>query len=100
MRREAFSAAVVVLLTGATLASAAGNPVSVPAGYDGGWTIEAITMSGACPAILSLEMNVANGEPTVWFSILYSVNGGISQAGAVRGTISTASTTALVTGGV
>lgn len=57
-------------------------------------------MSGACPATLSLEMNVAKGEATVSSSILYSVSGGISQTGAVRGTISTAATTALVTGKV
>jgi hypothetical protein len=99
MRRTAFSAAVLVLLTGASLAWA-GNPVSVPARYDGRWTIEATTVSGACPATLSLEMNVAQGEATVSSSILYSVSGGISQAGAVRGTISTAATTALVTGRV
>jgi hypothetical protein len=100
MRRTAFFAAVLVLLTGAPLAWAAGNPVSVPAKYDGQWTIEATTVSGACPATLSLEMNVAQGEATVSSSILYSVSGGISQAGAVRGTISTAATTALVTGRV
>lgn len=45
-------------------------------------------------------MNVAKGEATVSSSILYSVSGGISQAGAVRGAISTAATTALVTGKV
>lgn len=99
MRREAFSAAVLVLITGAPLAWA-GNPVSVPAKYDGRWTIEAITVSRACPGTLSLAMDVAKGEATVSSSILYSVTGGISQAGAVRGTISTAATTALVTGKV
>ncbi len=66
------------------------------------WTmaIEATTMSGACPATLSFEMNVAKGEAIVSSSILYSVSGGISQAGAVRRTISTATTAALVTGRV
>lgn len=100
MRRTAFSAAVLALLTGASLAWTAGNPVSVPARYDGRWTIEATTVSGACPGTLSLEMKVAQGEATVSSSILYSVTGGISQAGTVRGTISTAATTALVTGRV
>jgi hypothetical protein len=99
MRRTAFSAAVLVMLTGAPLAWA-GNPVSVPAKYDGRWAIEATTLSGGCPGTLNLEMNVAQGEATVSSSILYSVSGGISQAGAVRGTISTAATTALVTGRV
>jgi hypothetical protein len=100
MRRETFSAAVLTLLTSAPLAWAAGNPVSVPARYDGRWTIEATTISGACPAMLSLEMNVAQGDATVSSSILYSVSGGISQAGAVRGSISTTGTRALVTGKV
>ena len=98
MRRIAFPEAVLVVLTGIQITWAAGNPVSVPTKYDGRWTIEATTVSGACPATLSLEMRVAQGEATVSSSILYSVSGGISQAGAVRGTISTAATTALVTG--
>lgn len=100
MRRTAFFAAILTLLIGASLAWAAGNPVSVPAKYDGRWAIEATTMSGACPATLSFEMNVAKGEAIVSSSILYSVSGGISQAGAVRRTISTATTAALVTGRV
>lgn len=99
MRRTAFFAAVLVLLAGASLAWA-GNSVLVPAKYDGRWTIEATTKSGTCPPTLSLEMNVARGEATVSSSILYSVSGGISQAGAVQGTVSTVATTALVTGRV
>lgn len=100
MHLEALPTAVLTLFSVAPLAFAASSPVSVPAKYDGRWTIEATTMSGACPGTLSLEMNVAQGEATVSSSILYSVSGGISQAGSVRGTISTAATTALVTGRV
>ncbi|MCJ2020421.1 heme utilization protein [Methylobacterium sp. E-065] len=100
MHRDTFPAAVLTLLTGTPLAWAAGNPVSVPAKYDGRWTIEATTISGACPGTLSLEMSVAKGEASVSSSVLYSVSGEISQAGAVRGTISTAATTALVMGRV
>lgn len=100
MSRQAPSVAVPMYIDGASLTWAAGNPVSVSARYDGRWAIEATTKIGACPSTLSLEMNVAQGEATVSSSILYSVSGGISQAGAVRGTTATAATTALVTGRV
>lgn len=94
MRHGAMSAAILLTLIGVPL-KAAGNSVSVPAKYDGRWTIEATTKSGVCPSTLSLEMVVARGEANVSSNILYSVSGGISQAGSVRGTISTAATTAL-----
>lgn len=100
MRTKAMSAAILVMFIGVPAARAAGSPVSVPARYDGRWMIEAVTVSGACPNALNLEMRVAQGEATVSSSILYSVSGGISSAGAVRGTISTAAATALVTGKV
>ncbi|MGT2479234.1 hypothetical protein ACU4GR_10740 (plasmid) [Methylobacterium oryzae CBMB20] len=99
LRLEKISAAALLLLSGVPV-QAAGDPVSVPAKYDGRWVIEAITKSGACPATLSLEMHVAKGEATVSSSILYSVNGGITPGGSVRGMISTAATMALVTGRV
>jgi hypothetical protein len=99
LRLEKISAAALLLLSSVSV-PAAGDPVSVPAKYDGRWVIEATTKSGGCPATLSLEMDVAKGEATVSSSILYSVNGGITPSGSVRGMISTAATIALVTGRV
>jgi hypothetical protein len=99
LRLEKISAAALLLLSSVPV-QAAGDPVSVPAKYDGRWVIEAITKSGGCPATLSLEIDVAKGEATVSSSILYSVNGGITPSGSVQGMISTAATMALVTGRV
>jgi hypothetical protein len=79
---------------------AAGDPVSVPAKFDGRWDLEASTASGACPATTHVQIDVAHGIATATGSMLYTVKGGISLAGVVRGTIATFTAKALVNGAV
>jgi hypothetical protein len=94
--RLALTAAIA--LGAATISGAAlsqkGNP------HDGNWSVEVITQKGDCDKAYRYPITVQNGAIRYGGSEAFNASGGITSAGAVKGSISRGEQRAQVTGRV
>jgi hypothetical protein len=93
--RLALSAALVLsaaTISGAALAQKAPNK------FDGSWSVEVITQKGDCDKAYRYPIIVQNGAIRYGGSEAFNASGGVSQSGAVKGTISRGEQRAQVTG--
>ena len=89
--------AVLACTASFTTATAAEQSIAVPALYDGRWTIESATVTGACPTGQRIEVRIDRGK-AFYSAGNFTVGGGVSTWGAVQGTISNLMAKAQVTG--
>ena len=93
--RLALSAALTLsaaTISGAALAQKAPNK------FDGSWSVEVITQKGECDKAYRYPIIVQNGAIRYGGSEAFNASGGVSQNGAVKGTISRGEQRAQVTG--
>ncbi|GJE58860.1 hypothetical protein [Methylobacterium trifolii] len=91
------AAALTLLAAGVGTADAARKKVQVPDRYDGTWSIEVITESGACDRAYRYGVRIDRGEASYPGSD-FRISGRVAPNGTVRATISNAAGSANVVG--
>ncbi len=81
----------------ATPVLAAPGRVAVPARFDGTWSVEILTESGACDRSYSYPVRIENGQAR-FVGTAFTVSGQVARNGAIRGSVSSGLATANVVG--
>lgn len=94
--QKAFRLAAGLSLAAAS-ASAAPGRITLPARYDGTWTVEIVTEAGACDRAYRYPVRVENGQAR-FIGTAFTVSGQVARNGMIRGSISSGLATATVVG--
>jgi hypothetical protein len=90
-------AAAALILTSTGPAWAAPHRAPAAERYDGTWSVEIITESGTCDRAYRYPVKIEHGRAR-FVGTAFTVEGGVTGNGAIRGSISNGSSTADVRG--
>lgn len=86
-----------MILAGTVPASAAQRRAAVPDRFDGTWSVEIITEAGTCDRAYRYPVKIEHGRAR-FIGTAFTVQGSVAGNGVVRGSISSGSSTANVSG--
>ncbi|MGU3666806.1 hypothetical protein ACLBX9_21680 [Methylobacterium sp. A49B] len=89
--------AAILFLAAAAPAAAAPHRVAGPDRFDGTWSVEIITESGTCDRAYRYPVKIEHGRAR-FVGTAFTVEGGVTGSGAIRGSISNGTSTADVRG--
>ena len=90
-------AAAVLIIACAAPAASAPHRTPLPDRFDGTWSVEIITEAGSCDRAYRYPVRIERGRAR-FVGTAFTVEGGVTGNGAIRGSISNGTTTADVRG--